>query len=207
MAQPGRIIVVAGPQSSGKTTLFNLMKGRHPGWPRVGEFNPYTVRGSGHRGGAFASRQLELEITRRDLEAVSALVPGTDCLVETGPFHLAYLERYCGLGTAEAYFPRYLQVYNRLNPFIIFIDTAPGASWLRRQPVYEARLDRNGVTDPAMQEAALGKYRRFMEEMYPLWKKYFSLFPFDKIAVANSHTDPSRFLRDAEKLLEAAAVI
>ncbi len=197
------IYIIAGPQSSGKTTLWNLIRESKPDWNYIEELNPYLLRGNTHRGGAYVTNALELEITEKDMnETASLQADSMTHVIETGIFHLVYLEHYCGKDTADTYFPRYVSSYRRLDPCVVFIDTEPQNSWSRRKNTYEKRLDAAGVTDAYERKKSLARYRAFIENMYPVWLKYYELIPFRKIKISNSHGDYSRFLADTRALMQ-----
>lgn len=186
------LITIAGPQSSGKTTIFNLVKQKYPQLNFISEINPYSLVGEKHLGAAFVSSDLEIKITEKELVILNPLVNQQKLsIVETGIFHLVYIELHLGKKVAQEYLYKYLKLYNRLNPTIFFIDTKPEISWQRRKEKYEKRII--SISDQKQKNKIMTKYNQTLYNLYPLWLKYFELLPFKKIMIKNSFKSKIEF--------------
>ncbi len=208
------LLIIAGPQSSGKTTVFNLLKNyliddRQPD-KRVAflsEINPYCFVNKNHLGAAFVDKKLQIAIANADLKRIQKIIDnnfdhdrGKSCdktyLIETGIFGLVYFEHILGRKKAEIYFKKYLEMYKHFSPIILFIDTKPEISWKRRKPKYLERIKNSGVIDPKKKAAMLKKYRGIIDALYPLWLKWYKKFPFEKYMIRNSYKTERAFLKE-----------
>src|SRR3989338_11118088 len=98
---PTKLLIIAGPQSSGKTTAFNYLKSRFPNFYYQEEINPYILMGKNHLGGAFTTHDLEVKLAEADLLMLKNIINHVkghhNCIIiETGIFHLVYTEKFCG---------------------------------------------------------------------------------------------------------------
>ncbi|OGK62782.1 hypothetical protein A2334_01035 [Candidatus Roizmanbacteria bacterium RIFOXYB2_FULL_38_10] len=195
-----KLYIIAGPQSSGKTTVWQYLHDTHPSWNFIPEINQYVLKGKDHMGGAFVTADLEAEITKQEIKHIASLKrDGKTHVSETGIFHLVYLEHYCGKKAAVESLPQYMTSYKGFEPHVLFIDTKPQTSWERRRLIYERRLDKAGIKNTKERSMALTKYKTLMEELYPLWKKYYNIFPLKKIRISNSYANIARFKKDVIK--------
>lgn len=192
-----RLITIAGPQSSGKTTLFNVLKNRYQSWRFIEELNPYQVVSKDHLGGAFIDKALELKFLEEDLKIIKTIDDKRTTVIETGIFHVVYGEKFCGAKIAQKYLEKYLKLHEKLKPLIFFIDTKPEVSWRRRQEKYLERINQAGVTDQKEITRRLAKYQKFIYDLYPLWHKYLEKIPFEKIVFRNSYISTEEFIREA----------
>ena len=55
---PTKLLIIAGPQSSGKTSAFNHLKSKYTNFHYQEEINPYSLAGKNHPGGAFTTNEL-----------------------------------------------------------------------------------------------------------------------------------------------------
>lgn len=195
------LITIAGPQSSGKTTLFEALKKAYPSFYFLPETNMYSLGYKNHRGAAYITKELEIEIVEKDIEKLAAIVKTVKtAVVETGIFHLMYLEAIAGEKTAEKYLKRYQAVHKKFHPVIIFIDTKPAISWKRRKLIYEKRVA--DIIDPKEKNKAMEKYRATIFRLYPLWLNWYFRLPFEKYMIKNSYKEKTAFLKEAIKLFE-----
>ena len=192
-----KLIIIAGPQSSGKTTVFNLLRQKYPVHHYLEEINPYTLVGKDHPGAAFTNGELEIKLVNHELKILETLSSWLDppageagrtkmVIVETGIFHLVYLEKFAGKALANRHYQKYLKLHQFFKPQIIFIDTKPEVSWRRRKDNYLARIRKSGITNPTEIYKRLNKYQTNLYHLYPLWLKYYQKLPFEKIMIKNS---------------------
>ncbi len=192
-----KLLIIAGPQSSGKTTIFELLQKKYPRFTYVPEVNQFGILSKKHMGSAYVTRDVELMITKEDIK-VTKRIPrnGNSVVMETGVFHIAYLEKFAGRKTADEYYPRYISAHQRLNPTILFIDTKPKTSFKRRKHIYLKRIRDAKITDPEVKRHMLQKYKKNIYDLYPYWIKYYKKFPFKKIMIKNSRRDYDSFIEE-----------
>ncbi len=194
-----KLIIIAGPQSSGKTTVFQFLQKKFPAFHFVPETNMYSVIGKNHPGAAYVTKDLEIQIVKKDIKKIKA-IPRTVqiAVMETGIFHLMYLEAIADKKTAETYYLKYRKAHGKLQPVILFIDTKPAVSWKRRKPIYEKRITH--ITDSKERETVMKKYRSTIYRFYPLWLKWYKKFPFEKYMIRNSYKTEEAFLKETMAL-------
>ncbi|MBI4972996.1 AAA family ATPase [Candidatus Roizmanbacteria bacterium] len=197
MSEKTRLIVIAGPQSSGKTTIMNLLEKKYPHIPFIEETNQFTVVDKNHLGGAYVDNQTERQINDVDIAKIKEIDRSRSALfMETGILHTTYAEYYCDEKTAQSYLEKYIKAHEGLDPIIFFIDTKPQISWKRRRKTYIQRIDRAGVTDVNKKKEMLEFYRTRIINIYHLWNKYFRLIPFEKYMIKNSYKSWERFEKE-----------
>jgi len=195
-----KIIIIAGPQSSGKTTTFNFLKTIYKEAVFVEEINPYFFVKK-HLGGALTDKKLEKKIIAEDFKILSKLknIKKSLIFIETGIFHIVYAEKIIGKETVDYYFKKYLNVYKYFEPIIIFIDTQPRISWKRRKNIYKKRLINAGIKTKEENEKFLKKYQKNIDDLYPMWIKWLNRFSYKKILIKNSYKSKRKFLEEAER--------
>lgn len=92
------------------------------------------------------------------------------------------------------FYKRYVDIYKKYNPIIIFLDTKPRVSWRRRKPYYLERIKKSGITDVKEKQKMLKKYRQTIDDLYPLWLKWYKKFPFEKYMIKNSYKSYKKFV-------------
>jgi len=210
MSSKTKLITIAGPQSSGKTTIFNLLKENYPQALFLPEINPFTFK-KDHLGAAYVTKKFEKQIVEADINQIKNLKhslynnrlknnkksrPRT-VIVETGIFHLVYLdETIVGKKTAEKFLSKYLLALQRFKPLILFIDTKPHVSWQRRKNHYIKRLKKTKSTSGKEKKKFLERHKAKIYRLYPLWLKHYQKLPFKKIIVKNSYKDYSKFISE-----------
>lgn len=202
MTKRTRLIIVAGPQSSGKSTLFSLLKSQVAQCQFLPEINPYKfVSKNESITKSVDSREIQLEILKEELERAKTLIgkPGTH-IIETGIFSVVYLHDLFGEKKAQESLNEYLSIYKELNPHIVFIDTKPNESWKRRKGEYIHRI---GHIDKGQKEEILKKYQQRIHRLYPLWLKYFESIPLPKTVIKNSYKNRDTFLKESTKLVKS----
>jgi len=202
-----KFLIIAGPQSSGKTTVFNLLKKKYPKLSFVEEINQYSLVNKKHMGGAFVNREIEIAITSENIRTTKKIDRTKKVVImETDIFHVVYLEKSAGRKTAEEFFPRYLKAHKGLNPTIIFIDTKPRTSFQRRRKIYLKRIKDAGIIDLKTKKQMLEKHKKNIYDLYPLWIKYYKKIPFKKFMIKNSRKTFRKFVSElenkAKKILE-----
>lgn len=65
-----KLIIIAGPQSSGKTTIFNLLEKKFSAVTFISEINQYVIKDQNHLGGVFVEKELELKLVEEDIKAI-----------------------------------------------------------------------------------------------------------------------------------------
>lgn len=184
MKSKPRLIVIGGPQSSGKTTFFNVLAEHVSSAAALSEVTPYTISHKKHLGGAFNTAEIELKILETDLLNTSeAIKTHETILVETGIFHCVYAERWCGKEVAEQFWQKYLTLYASCDVQVLYIDSSPETSWQRRAPVYQKRV---ATLSELEQKEHMRRYKEQIEKLYPLWTAYYKKLPFAKIAIPNN---------------------
>ncbi len=202
-----RLIIIAGPQSSGKTEAIKIISQHFPRFPIYHEVNPYSVESKNHRGGAYTNSSLSKKIVDIDIENIRKIPRDNKInILETGILHLCYIEQICGVFCAENYFKKYISAQKDLHSIIIFIDTKPAISWKRRKPEYLARIKKNNITNPKEQRATLNKYRSTISTLYPLWLKYYNKAPFEKYMIKNSNKNYYVFKKELLDLVHKLTV-
>lgn len=201
MQNKTKLIIIAGPQSSGKTTVINLLKKKYPYLAFIEEINQYTLAGKSHMGAPFVTKKMELQIGDATIKAIrSAHSSGKKVIIETGIFHLAWLEEACGSVEANSYFTKYILAHDSLDPRIIFIDTKPTVSFFRRKKIYLKRIRKAGIIDVKVKDEMLAKYKIKIVKMYPYFLKYYHKIPFKKIMIRNSYKKYDDFIDEVSQI-------
>jgi len=199
-----KLIIIAGPQSSGKTTLFNSLKKKVKNAVFLKEINPFTLVGKKHLGGAFVDLKLENKIIDNDLKRLIKIINQEFqkklIIEETGIFHLVYLKKLTNGKNFRYYYQKYLKVYKKFLPKIIFIDTKAQISWQRRKSIYLSRLKK--ITDQKQKNLLLKKYRQKIFELYPQWHLLYNHLPFKKVLIKNSYKTRADFLKETLKMAD-----
>jgi len=200
-----KFIIIAGPQSSGKTTAFDHIKKRYPDAIFLEEINPYTFNKT-HLGGAFVGKALEMKIVEEDLKRLESLTSACEkkksnlafIVQETGIFHLVYCEGLFEKRYLRRYYQKYLKIYNHFDVFVLFIDTKPSCSWSRRKYIYIERIKKLGIRKKKEKVVMPERYRRKIETLYPLWLRWYKKVPYKKTIIKNSKKDLPAFLKSIE---------
>lgn len=196
-----KLIVIAGPSSSGKSTLFNLVGKKYPSVHLLHETNPYTLVGNRHLGGAFVDHSLEIKITEASIKRLKSIFKQNKLIViESDIFHLSYVKKMCDKKTLNRYRKQFYELYNKLHATIVFIDTKPHISFQRRRPIY---LKRVAHKDPKTQREMMNTYRSNIFTMYPLLKELYDELPFEKIMIKNSYKSQLQFLKESLNKIHA----
>ncbi len=199
----------AGPPSSGKTTVLKYLKKRFSGRLKIyEEINPYTFF-KDHKGGAYVDFELEVRIIKADLARTREIVAsGEPALVETGVFHLAYLKRFAEKeGTKEArelyskFEKEYLELFSSVRHLVIFIDTKPEVSWIRRRAYYRQRVEKIIKEKGGKVRKLMRKYKDNLFELYGYFKGLYESLPLQKVRLKNNYRKEERFLMEVERIV------
>lgn len=183
-----KLIIIAGPQSSGKTTIMKLLEKKYPYIPFIEEENQFTLVNKNHLGGAYVNDKTEKLINDVVIAKIKEIDRSQDIVfIESGIMHSSYAEYYCDENTAKNYLKKYIRAHIGLHPILFFIDTKPQISWRRRKKTYIQRINRAGVTNPQKRKEMLEFYHTRINNIYHLWHKYFHLIPFEKYMIKNSY--------------------
>ena len=193
------LIIIAGPQSSGKTTVFNYLRDRLKDFLFVEEINPYKVKKSSHPKYISPSGKFQEELSLMTLKKIKSLTAKKNYIFETGPMQIAYVEKYSGLKVASLYFKKYLKILKSFNPTIIFIDSKPEVSFKRRRKKYLERIKEYHLEDK--REEILSEYKQKIIDLYPLWNKWFNKYPYNKIVIKNSNKTKRRFINEVSEII------
>lgn len=188
-------IVIAGPQSSGKSTVFNYLKEKYPQHNFLPEINPYTfVKKDQSVHKKMDNLNIQKLIFKEDYKRTKQLVNSNDVsIIETGIFNVVYMHNIVGKEAANKQMETYISIYKKINPYIIFVDTKPQISWKRRKTEYMERISLK-EKDQSKQIMAFYKDRIF--KLYPLWMYYFEYMPFKKVMIRNSYKEQNEFLKE-----------
>lgn len=190
-----KLLIIAGPQSSGKTTVFKLLQKKYPNATFVPEVNQYLIYGKKHLGSAYVTKETELLISKEDIRITKKIDRSKKLVImETGIFHAAYLEKLVGRKTADKFYPKYLDAHTGLDPIILFIDTKPQTSFKRRKKIYLKRIADAKIKDSKVKQEMLEKYKKNIYDLYPFWIKYYKKFPFKKVVIKNSRKSYNKFI-------------
>lgn len=199
-----KLVIVAGPQASGKTTARNYLQKKHPSWQFIPDSNPKTVTGKKYFGAINATSELETRILESDLKNMRNVDNKSKIIItETGILHCVYAERFLYKKLAEVYFNRYIKTYKKFDVYIIFINTVPEVSWIRKEKDYIKRIKNKGIFDEIEFKKHLDEYKSMIEYLYQHWLEYFNKIPYRKIIVENSYIKKQLFLEKVDKTVQA----
>ncbi len=196
-----RIVIVAGPQSAGKSTVLTKLNyqpaavaplfpgGTAPFLFPIQESRQIVVHKHMLLGGIFMSLENEREVVACDLERM-------DRMLEQDQTRFIYLDE-CNIFTVahaaahdmfdiQGYWDKYIQRLTKLKASVIFIDIPPSISWERRLPRYQQRL----VYFPREQhEEILARYQAYLEDLHPRLHDVYSRLPFPKAMLNGLHSE------------------
>ena len=199
-----KLIVIAGPQSSGKTSLLNNLKKKYSNWHFIDEINPATVTGKKDFGAVNTGTELEKKIIERDINNIRNISRDHQIVVlECGIFHYVYARHFIYREQANFYFKEYLKAHKGLDTHVIFIKTIPEVSLERRKEKYLKRIMDKGITDKKIIDEYLEQYRKVIDDLYPLWLECYKKVPFPKIMIENSYKEKSRYLKEADEIIQS----
>ncbi len=202
------LLIIAGPQSSGKTTIWKLLKKHYRSATFIDETNQYTVQDKKHLGAAYVDKDLEAKIIRADIKKITGInKPVKLVIIETSIFHSLYSEALGDEKKAHVFYSEYLRSFRRFKPKVLFIDTKPLISWKRRKKYYLGRIKKAGINDRQQKSEMLKKYKNKIFQLYPFWIKYYQALPFPKIRVKNSSKPYKKFIAEVLNRLDKIPTI
>ena len=209
-----KTIIIAGPKSAGKTTLFNHLQSIFGSYPHIffqPEINPYTFKGKNFAGGAFTDQQLQARIVKATLETAQQLVLSNHKIIfwETGLFNLAYV-KYHSQKWYKDLKPQFIKLFTPLSPIIIFIQTPPSICWQRRKDNYLNRIQKylkdQNITDPAQINSITNKrlqtYKTNLYQMHDHFNQVLDDQPFPTLIIDN-RTQQQDFLTYATHQIQS----
>lgn len=207
-----KFVILAGPQSSGKTTAFNyLQKIYSDNLDSHYELNQTNVFQGVDMGCIAVTSNMEEKICFADIERVRSLVEVDKVqLYETAMFHLVYSQ----LLAPRVYSNlrgEYKKSFAPHNLHIIFIDTPPDTTFARRKHIYEERIDKaiqkgetDGLDSVAYKDRMLTKYKKRMVDLYPHWHSVLQEIDYadSTTIINNNHDSKEKFLQDLKNSFE-----
>lgn len=196
-------ITIAGPQSSGKTTALEYLRKKHPNWFFIEDINPYTVAGENHLGAAYTDKMLEAKILEIVLIKLKGIVNkyGQTSVAENGIFHLVFGQFLGEKDFIKEYIPKFIHLYHQLNSFIIFVDTLPEISYIRKKDYYLDKIRKSGITDDKQTAFMLKKYKDTIYKLYPYWRRLYDKLQMPKTIIDNSNLTKRQFLTRIESAI------
>ena len=177
-------MVIAGPQAAGKTTIITFIKKDNRNIFPLREARDIVNSKYKFKGAISMTTSDEIEAIELDIDRMKSIEdrlkndPSSIYLDECNLFTLAHASMR-GISTGK-HLINYCQRLTRLNPLIIFLDSAPKNSWIRRKNAYNARLNE---LSPHDKEKALYEYKRYMDGVYPRLKALYQEISLPKIYV------------------------
>ncbi|MDO8483219.1 MAG: hypothetical protein Q7S86_05385 [bacterium] len=186
------LIIVAGPQASGKSTTIDMLNRqfrtmspllpvrKRPIIFPLQESRQIVIHKHMLLGGIFMTKEHEQEVVECDIIRMN-LILKRNCkrivyMDECNIFTIAHA-RVNGATHPEAYWGTYMALLEKLQTKVIFLDVPPDVSWERRRRKYEERL----IYFPKKRHAEITKqYRTQLYRMYPMLKELYRRIPFPK---------------------------
>ena len=188
------LIIIAGPQAAGKTTVVSQICSDFSGLYSVcnssvrkippifplQESRQIVVHKNVLLGAIFMTREQEEEVVECDLARMDLISNRSrDRLVyldECNIFTIAHAMAH-GIVDVESHWQEYILRLKRLNAKIIFLDVDPEISWERRRRKYQQRL----IYFPANRHnAIMRKYHEYLIRLHPLLLDVYHRLPFPK---------------------------
>jgi thymidylate kinase len=207
-----KYIVIAGPQSCGKTTAIEFLKAKysdrfifHP------EINPYTVSKKAALGSIVTNNKIEHLIHSEVLKRIKNINGSTKSYIaETEIFHLAYILMLRGKSYYRKKMEEYIKALGKQELYVIFINTQPEISFKRREKEYLVRISKEvkrrciqGLVVNKFKKEMLQKYEERIKEMYPNLITVYNDISFAeaKCTINNSDLDLAVFTNSVERAL------
>ncbi len=195
-------IIIAGPQSSGKSSLLKYLKTKYPKHIFIEEKNPASVTGKKDFGAINSGSELEKKIIEEDIKHIQEIDRKNKIIIiESDIFHCVYADYFNGKKNANKYYRRYLKAHQGFNPVIIFINTLPEISWKRRRYKYVNRIRNKKIKSKKEIKKLLDRYQEIILQLYPIWIKYYKKVPFKKLMIENSYKSKNEFINEVDKII------
>jgi len=192
-----RLVTIAGPQSSGKTTLFKHLSSVLSDTVFLSETNPASVSNNMSLGALQTTRNLEKMIIAKDIETIKNTTSDKNTIIETGIFHCAFASFFLGKKESDDFFYDYLRAQAKWQSLLIFIKCLPETSFLRRKNKYLQRIRDTGITSENQISKKMNLYKKVIFEMYPQHLSCYRKYPLEKTAIENDDLTESNFLKKA----------
>ncbi len=208
----GKIFVIGGPQSSGKTTAWQFLRDKYGS--RVGfyeEMSPYVLFPEKSKMGNLAvDGEMEKKIHEADVARVSKILRENEVgVVETLMFHAVYYEEFVGEEFYCQGMKDYEEVLRGVEVGVLFIDTKPEISFARRRDNYLQRVvsetERRGLKGEEARkwsEETMKKYEDRIKNRYQKWWQVFEELDYvkKKWVIENNERSEESFLSEVEKV-------
>jgi thymidylate kinase len=195
------ILIIAGPQAAGKTTVINKLISQPYNvadlFPRqdppllfpLQESRQIIVHKDVLLGAIFMTAEQELQVIECDLRRMDLIqqrnhkpaVYVDECNIFTIAHALAH-----GVTQVQDYWDQYVTRLKELTARVIFVDVPPEVSWERRRRRYEQRLIYFAESE---HKAIMDNYRDYLFKLYPLLHQVFNCLPFPKDTVSGQMSE------------------
>jgi thymidylate kinase len=190
----GELIIVAGPQAAGKSTIINQICSQYqnispffgnarkripPIFP-LQESRQIIAHKDMLLGAIFMKPEQEREVVLCDLARMDLMLARRrDRLIyldECNIFTIAHAVAH-GVKEVRSHWAEYVSRLQGLNTKVIFLDVPPEVSWERRRRKYEQRL----VYFPGNRHRSImRRYKEYLTRLHPLLLDVYRRLPFPK---------------------------
>lgn len=189
------LIIIAGPQASGKTTAISVIFNNYKNIIPYKEASKIIIEKNKLIGAAFVG-DFEEEIHKLNAERIKNISKGKIHVMESVIFSLAHPLILGKIGIYNNFYPLQKKILEELNAGVLFIDVAPRISWQRRKEEYEKRVKSN-----VEKEEILKKYKGHIENAYSILLKMYGKLNLPKIKI-NGNVDEIQFEERVKKSFE-----
>jgi len=192
---PAEIIIIAGPQAAGKSTVITQLvtqyqnvtpflsrtKKQIPVMLPLQESRQIIVHKNVPLGGIFMTVEDEKEVVECDLKRMDLILERNDdnrltYLDECNIFTIAHAAAH-GVTQISDFWEEYMRRLEKLDAKVIFLDVPPEVSWFRRQQSYRDRL----IYFPKNQhEEIMTRFRKYLEKLCPELLNLYEELPLPK---------------------------
>ena len=202
-------VVIAGPQSSGKTTAFTHLQQKYQDrfdyHPEINQLNVHGVT----LGSIAVSASMEEEILQADIAQITHIHDTHKIQIyETAMFHLVYVNSLAP-GLYKQAKEHYREAFSGHLLDVIFIDTLPETSFARRRPIYLARIE-GEITKKRLAKSPattytnemLQKYEKRIQDLFPIWHHVYDELSYAnrKVTINNNKTE-EEFLSEFDRVI------
>lgn len=188
------LIIIAGPQAAGKTTIINQLCSQYqtisPFFNRAGRKIPLMFPLQESRqiivhknillGAIFMTPEQEQEVVSCDLARMDLILSRSRgrliYLDECNIFTIAHAIAH-GVKEVEKHWCKYISRLKKLNAKVVFLNVDPEVSWERRRRKYQQRLIYFSAN---RHEAIMRMYREYLTRLHPLLLDIYHRLPFPK---------------------------
>lgn len=208
------ILIIAGPQAAGKTTVINklvaqpynvedLFLGKSPPllFP-LQESRQIIVHKEMLLGAIFMTAEQEMQVIECDLHRMGLIkqrnhkpaVYVDECNIFTIAHALAH-----GVTQVQDYWDQYVTKLEELKAQVIFVDLPPEVSWERRKRRYEKRLIYFEDDEHA---DIMQRYHDYLFSLYPLLHNVLNSLPFPKVTISGLMSEENVLKAVCQKVAE-----